>query len=145
MVELDKTDSDIIKILSKEHTSNNEIARQLDMAEGTVRQRIKKLREAGVLTIRGLVNPEVLVDQQLAFIMITLKEAKLLDSKATEIAELPQVLSVSLITGQYDLMIEVIVQSNKGLVNFLTDELSQIDGIAHSETFMSLKSINKYI
>jgi DNA-binding Lrp family transcriptional regulator len=43
MVELDKTHSDIIKILSKEHTSNNEIARQLDLTEGTVRQRIKKL------------------------------------------------------------------------------------------------------
>jgi Lrp/AsnC family transcriptional regulator, regulator for asnA, asnC and gidA len=98
-----------------------------------------------VLTIRGLVNPEVLTEQQLAFVMVTLKEAKLLDGKATEISELPHVLSVSLITGHYDLMIEVIVQSNKGLVNFLTDELSNIDGIAHSETFLSLKSINKYI
>ena len=145
MVELDKTDRDIIAILSEENTTNNAIAEKLKITEGTVRQRIKKLREAGVLKIRGLINPEILENQQLAFIMITLAEARLLDSKATEISQLTQVLSVSLITGRYDLLIEVIVESNKGLVNFLTDELSQINGIAHSETFMSLKSINKFI
>ncbi|MCJ8330350.1 MAG: Lrp/AsnC family transcriptional regulator [Lentisphaeria bacterium] len=145
MVELDKTDRDIIAILSEENTTNNAIAEKLKITEGTVRQRIKKLREAGVLKIRGLINPEILENQQLAFIMITLAEARLLDSKATEISQLNQVLSVSLITGRYDLLIEVIVESNKGLVNFLTDELSQINGIAHSETFMSLKSINKFI
>ena len=75
MVELDKTDRDIIAILSEENTTNNAIAEKLKITEGTVRQRIKKLREAGVLKIRGLINPEILENQQLAFIMITLAEA----------------------------------------------------------------------
>ena len=72
-------------------------------------------------------------------------ESRLLDVKAREIAALAGVLSVSLVSGRYDLMVEVLVDSNQGLVRFLTEELSRVKDIAQTETFLNLKSYRKYI
>jgi len=86
-----------------------------------------------------------LENQQLAVVAATLMEAKLLDKKAQEISELENVLSVSIVSGQYDLLIEVLVESNRGLVGFLTEKLSKIEGISKTETFVILKSYQKWV
>ncbi len=142
---LDDTDWAIIKILSDENTTNNAIADELGITEGTVRQRIKRLRSTGVLKIKALIDPETLPNQQLVYIMVNVSEAHLLDEKAKEISNLGGVLSVSIMAGQYDLMIELLVDSNKGLMKFITKSLSTVKGLAKSETLVTLKSYNKYI
>ena len=42
-------------------------------------------------------------------------------------------------------MLEVLVDSNRGLVRFLTETLSTIDGISTTESFVTLKSYKKYV
>ena len=141
----DKADWQIIRILSERFETNTVIAKKLGVSEGMVRQRIKKLQEAGIVKIRALRNPEVLANQQLAILTVNIAESKLLDQKAKEILELKNVLSVSIVSGQYDLMVEVLVDSNKGLIKFLTEQLSQIEGISRTETFLLLKSYDKWV
>ncbi|MFC1783447.1 Lrp/AsnC family transcriptional regulator [Planctomycetota bacterium] len=142
---LDQTDSEIIEILSQQHVPNSVIARKMGLSEGTIRQRIRKLKEAGAVNIKALRDPNVLDNQQLVIVSVTVTEARLLDTKAQEIAELDDVLSVSIVSGQYDLLIEVLVDSNKGLVRFLTESLSSIEGISKTESFVVLKSYNKFV
>ncbi|MGA2615230.1 MAG: Lrp/AsnC ligand binding domain-containing protein [Spirochaetia bacterium] len=60
-------------------------------------------------------------------------------------ARLENVLSVSIASGRYDLIAEVLLDSNRGLVRFLTEELSTIEGILASESFIMLKNYNKYV
>ena len=60
-------------------------------------------------------------------------------------AELEHVMSVSILSGQYDLLMEVLVASNKGLIRFLTEELSAVEGLTRTETFLLLRSYNKWI
>ncbi len=141
----DKTDWQIIDLLSKEHKSNTTIANELGVSEGTIRQRIKKLQDAGIIKIRALRNPEILENQQLAVVTVVISESKLLETKAKEILKLKNVVSVSILSGHYDIMIEVLVDSNKGLIEFLTQQLSKVDGISRTETFLTLKSFNKWI
>ncbi len=141
----DKTDWRIINILSEQYTSNSAIARELELSEGAIRQRIKKLQSDGILKIRALRDPEILKNQQLAIITANVTESKQLKNKAEEICRLEGVISVSIISGRYDLWIEVLVSSNKGLITFLTEELSKIDGISKTETFLTLKSYHKYV
>jgi Lrp/AsnC family transcriptional regulator for asnA, asnC and gidA len=141
----DATDWKIINILKEGQKSNSAIAKMLDVSEGTVRQRIKRLKDAEILTIKALINPEVLENQQLAYVMVSLKESKLLDAKAREISQLENVQTVIMLSGQYDLMIEVMVGSNKGLVKFLTETLSEIDAIATTQTYIALKTYNKFV
>ncbi len=135
----------IIDILRKGNESNNALARCLDISEGTVRQRIKRLKEAGILEIKGLINPEILDNQQLAMIAITLSDSNMLEKKAEELSALDNVLNVSITTGQYDLFAEVLINSNRGLVEFLTRELPLVKGIVKTESFLMLKSIHKFV
>ena len=144
-LELDELDSKIVARLRVENINNSALAEELDLSEGTVRQRIKKLKESGVLKIRAVINPDSLVRQQLAMVAVNITESKLLDTKAEEIAALENVLSVSITSGHYDLMAEVLVDSNHGLVEFLTVSLAGVSGIAKTESFLMLRNYNKYV
>ena len=144
-MEPDELDWKIIDILSEESVPNSAIAEQVGVSEGTIRARLKRLKESGVLQVRALINPEVLANKQLVVIGLTVAEARLLDAKAQEVAALPGVLSVSIASGRYDLMVEVLTDSNRGLVTFLTEALSTVEGIRSSESFIMLKSYKKFV
>jgi Lrp/AsnC family transcriptional regulator, regulator for asnA, asnC and gidA len=141
----DETDWKIINILQEGYVPNNTIARELGISEGTVRARLKKLKESGILQVRALINPDVLENKQLVLVAMRVAESKLLDLKAEELSHLPNVLSVSIASGRYDLIAEVLLDSNRGLVKFLTEELSTVEGILASESFIMLKNYGKYV
>lgn len=141
----DETDWKIIEILKEGWVPNNTIARELGVSEGTIRTRLKRLKDAGILTVRALINPDVLANKQLVLVAVNVAESRLLELKAGELSRLQNVLSVSIASGRYDLVVEVLVDSNKGLVRFLTEELSRIEGITRSESFIMLKNYNKYV
>ena len=141
----DKTDWQIIELLSQKNIPNNQIAKQLEISEGTVRRRIKALQDSGAMKVKALLDPDVLKNQQLAIIMASVTETKLLKKKAVEISRLNNVSAVSIISGQYDLLIEVLVDSNKGMVTFITETLSTVQGLSKTETYMILKSFGKFI
>lgn len=141
----DKIDWKIINILSKKYLPNSTVAKKLDLSEGTIRQRVKKLQDAGILKIKALRDPDVLENQQLAIIVANVAQANLLDVKAREITKLKDVLSVSIVSGRYDILIDVLVDSNKGLIKFLTEQLSQVNGISATESFVTLKSYNRWV
>ena len=144
-VELDETDWKIISILRESHVPNNAVAKELGLSEGAIRQRLKKLKESGVMVVRGMINPDILANQQVAMIAVNVAESALIEKKAAEIAELDHVQSVNITTGRYDLMVEILVDSNKGLVHFLTEQLSRVQGVSSTESFLFLKGYRKYV
>lgn len=141
----DEIDWKIIGILREKFVPNNAIARELGVSEGMIRQRVKRLKEAGILKIRALINPDVLENLQLAMVAINITESALLKKRADQIANLENVLSVSFTSGRYDLFAEVLVSSNRDLVRFLTEELPNVDGVTNTETFMMLRSYGKFV
>lgn len=143
--ELDDTDWKIVNNLRAENLTNSALAARLGLSEGAVRQRIKRLKDSEIIRVRALINPDSLARQQLATIAVNLRESRLLETKAREISKLDAVLSVSIMSGQYDLMVEILVDSNKGLVQFLTETLAQVDGISKTESFLMLKNFNKFV
>ena len=143
--QLDATDQGIIELLRREHVSNIDLAAKLNVSEGTIRQRLKRLKESGILKITAGIDPDVLENQQVVLVAINVARSALLEQKAREIADLLHVLSVSIVSGRYDLIAEVLVDSNHGLVYFLTGELAGVEGVTATESFLLLKSYNKYV
>lgn len=141
----DEIDWKIIEILRENFVPNNAIARDLGVSEGMIRQRVKRLKEAGILKIKALINPDVLENLQLAMVAINITESALLKKRADQIASLENVLSVSFTSGRYDLFAEVLVTSNRDLVRFLTEELPNVEGVTNTETFMMLRSYGKFV
>ncbi len=142
----DELDSKIIEILGTNgRTSNAEIARKLSVTEGTVRSRIKKLTDSGIFRVIGQVNPEILHNHQLVMIGINVKESKSLEETLHRVSQLPQVNFASITSGRYDIIAQVLVDSNKGIINFLTDSLANIESVSSTETFVLLKSVNYWV
>lgn len=143
--DLDPRDRQIIDLLRAGTISNSAIAKHLNVSEGMIRQRIKRLKELGILSLRGLINPDILANRQIVWLGANVNESRRLDEKAAEIAALDDVLSVSLVSGRFDLIIELMLDSNRGLVDFLINKLSHIEGISRTESFVTLKTYSKFV
>jgi Lrp/AsnC family transcriptional regulator for asnA, asnC and gidA len=140
-MKIDKININIIKELKEGRKSFKAIAEKLNITENTVRARVNKLTDEGVLAICGLVDPSSIPGHQTVVIGIKLKEMDLV-KKGEEISKLRGVISVSIVTGRYDLMILILLKQGFGLLEFYTDEISTINGVSSVETFVVYKSFN---
>lgn len=142
-VKIDSTSLSIIKHLRDGRKPYSVIAEELAITENTVRSRVNKLLSDGVLEITGLVNPEALPGHQM--IVATLKMSTVeLAAKAEELSKLRGVISVSVVTGRYDLIAYVLLHPSDGfsLLDFFSQELSKIDKIQDIETFVVFEGID---
>jgi Lrp/AsnC family transcriptional regulator for asnA, asnC and gidA len=140
-MKIDDTTIAIIQHLRDGRKSFKQIARALSIAENTVRSRVRSLQQAGILAITGLVDPEALPGHRVVIVGIKLKTTDLV-SKGKEFSQLKGVISVSVVTGRYDLMLAVLFKEGFGLLEFYTQEVARIDEIQSVETFVVYKSYN---
>ncbi|MEN9359226.1 MAG: hypothetical protein RL095_761 [Verrucomicrobiota bacterium] len=143
---LDRLDWQIIEMLSENgRVANSAIGEKLGVTEGTIRQRIRRLMEVGVLRISGQVNPEFLEGHQLLLVGVNVGESSQLMKVFERLGQLPEVKSVAVLSGRYDLIIQVVVESNHGVIKFLSESLARIEGIRATETFIVLKTHNYWL
>lgn len=136
---LDDFDRSIIRLLQQDgRMPFLTIANQLGLAEGTVRRRVAKLLDEGLLQIVGIANPFKVGLQTVAVVGLKVDRAKI-DPIAKALSALSEVRYVALSTGNYDFVIEVVVASNDELLTFLVDKLSEIPGINNTGTSIVLK------
>jgi Lrp/AsnC family transcriptional regulator for asnA, asnC and gidA len=62
--------------------------------------------------------------------------------KGKEFVRLRGVLSVSVVTGRFDLIVEALLSEEFDLLQFYTEEVSKIEGIQSVETFVVYKGYN---
>jgi Lrp/AsnC family transcriptional regulator for asnA, asnC and gidA len=138
---LDKTNLTIIKHLRNGRKSYKKIAQDLCVSENTVRTRVQKLIDEGVLEISGLVNPEIIDGHRVVMVGVKLQSMDLVN-KGQEFSNLRGVVSVSVVTGRFDLILMVFLKSGFGLLEFYTEEVSKIQDVQSVETFVVYKSYN---
>jgi Lrp/AsnC family transcriptional regulator for asnA, asnC and gidA len=142
----DAMDRRIIGLLNRDgRITNKEIATALAVSEGTIRNRIRKLSRAGLLKIAGLINPDDSPTRQLMLLGVNIACSRDLIRKAGEIAKLEGVLSAYITAGRYDIMVEVWIDAKGGLIHFLSQTLARVPGITSTESFLIMKSFNKWI
>ena len=138
---MDRTDIAIINELKDGRISYKMIAERLGLAEGTIRNRVRKLQQDGVLDITGLVDPEALPDHSVVMIGVRVKDMDLV-KKAEEFSKLRGVISVCVVTGRFDLIITVMLQKDFGILEFYTEEAAKVKNVQSVETFVVYKSFN---
>jgi len=140
-MKIDETNIAIIKLLRDGRRSFKSIARALGLAENTVRMRVRKLAQEGVLEIAALVDPEAIPRHRVVMVGVKLKTMNLVN-KGEEFSKLKGVVSVSVVTGRYDLILVVLLNDRFGLLEFYTEEVSKIKDVQSVETFVVYKSYN---
>jgi Lrp/AsnC family transcriptional regulator for asnA, asnC and gidA len=143
-MKIDETSLAIIKHLREGRKSFQKIAENLSITENTVRARVNRLIEEGVLDITGLVDPEAIPNHQLVKIGIKLKTMDLV-VKGEEFSKLKGVVSVCVVTGRYDLILTVLLNESHDLLQFYTQEVSKIRDVQSAETFVIYKTFNMKI
>lgn len=145
-MKLDDTNKAIIKELNNGRRAFSTIAEKIGITENTVRSRVNKLIEDGVLQISGLVNPQFVPEMQVVVMGIKLSTLNLED-KAKEVLKLKGVISVMVVTGRYDLIAQIATSTNddQSLLNFFKNELSKVKGVSDVETFVVYQSHNYMI
>ncbi|MDI6725752.1 MAG: Lrp/AsnC family transcriptional regulator [Smithellaceae bacterium] len=140
-MKIDENSLAIIKHLREGRKSFQKIAEDLSITENTVRARVNRLIEEGVLDIAGLVDPEVLPEHRLVLVGIKLSTMELV-KKGEEFSKLRGVVSVCVVTGRYDLMLTVLLSDAYDLLQFYTEEVSRIQDVQSAETFVVYKTFN---
>jgi Lrp/AsnC family transcriptional regulator for asnA, asnC and gidA len=138
---IDQTDIAIIQQLRDGRRSFKRIADQLQLSENTVRARVKRLRQDEVLEIAGLVDPEAVPGHRVVMVGVKLKTMDLV-KKGEEFAKLRGVVSVSVVTGRFDLMLVVLLKQGFGLLEFYTEEVYRLKDVRSVETFVVYKGYN---
>ena len=140
-MKIDKANLAIIKHLRDGRRSFKDIADELGLSENTVRTRVHKLTEEGVLEVTGLVDPEALPGHRVVMVGVKLRTMDLIN-KGKEFSKLRGVVSVSVVTGRYDLILVVFLKEGFGLLEFYTDEVARLKDVQSVETFVVYKAYN---
>jgi Lrp/AsnC family transcriptional regulator for asnA, asnC and gidA len=140
-MKVDQTNITIIKHLRDGRKSFKKIADELGISENTVRSRVVKLVDEGVLEISGSVDPESLPGHKVVFIGVKLSTLNLVE-KAGEFSQLRGVVSVSVVTGRYDLILVVLLKEGFELLQFYTEEVYRLADVRSVETFVVYKGYN---
>lgn len=138
---MDETDITILRHLQDGRKSFKRIAQEMSIAENTVRSRVAKLIDNGVLQITGTVVPGAMPGHGVVFIGVKLQSMDLV-RKGREISKLKGVVSVSVVTGRYDLILVVLLKEGFSLLEFYTEQMSRIKGVDSVETFVVYKDYN---
>ena len=147
-LELDKVDNEIIKLLQSDgRKPYTEIAEKLKISEGTVRTRVAKLLVKKVIEIVAHTNPDKVGLHTQAIIGLETQLGHQ-DQVAKALLRYKEVRFVSVVSGTFDLIIQVYVSSNEELVEFINNKLSKVDGIMKADVSIELKGYKdsfKYI
>lgn len=131
---MDAVDRQIIELLRENgRRANVDIAREIGISEGTVRKRVERLLSGGALRIVGLVDPRRIGLSVRVLISLQVELARL-ELASQLLVQMPEVLSVYVVTGEHDLVVEAAFSSNEHLMAFLGERVSQIPGIVGSTT-----------
>lgn len=117
--------------------SYSEIGKNVGLSEAAVRQRVQKLTDAGVMQIVAVTDP-----MQLGFVrqaMIGIRVAGDLRVVADQLAQLPSVDYLVLTAGSFDILVEVVCESDTELIELLNTDIRQLPGVVSTETFVYLE------
>ncbi len=134
----------IIALQNNARRPYKELAKKFEVSEGTIKNRVTRMIDKGILVLEARVNPFALGNQIAAIVGVNLKDRNH-EEKIKEIEKIEGVTSVWNATGKFDVFFEIMVESLSALNEVLfRKDLNEIGGITYTETFVILHSNTKY-
>jgi len=136
---IDELDFHILSELQKDGSMSLTImAKKLRVSIGTIRNRVGRLLDDKTIQIIGRIDPGKVGFNAYARIFISVKPAKNIQEVAKHLSVLPEVSFLAMISGRFDLELNVQCRNNDHLLE-LMEKIQQIEGIHETETNMYLK------
>ena len=113
------------------------IGKEVGLSEAAVRQRVQKLTDAGVMQIVAVTDPLQLGFARQA--MVGVKVARGAREVAGAMAEIDEIDYVVITTGRFDILAEVVCETDDRLLDIITEQIGSIEHVTSTETFVYLK------
>lgn len=135
---------EILRILEEDsHITAKEIAERTEIAEDIIQEIIEQFEEEGViLKYRAIVNWEKIESPEVTALIqvnVTPQHGKGYNEVAGKISAMEEVKTCILLSGAFDLLIEVSGPSLKDVSFFVAEKLATIEGVEHTRTSFLLK------
>ena len=135
---LDDVSKSIIEQLQQDgRRSYAAIGKVVGLSEAAVRQRVQRLIESGVMQIVAVTDPIELGFNRQA--MIGVKVNGELDPVADAIASMDEVDYVVIVAGSFDIMVEVVAESDEHLLEIVSKRIRSIPEVVATEIFVYLR------
>lgn len=139
---MDSTDRIILRMLQEDcKTPYKEISEKTGVSESTVHERIKKLKEKGI--IKGFyakIDPKKIGYGTIAWIGLSV-EPDQMDEIAEKLTKFDEIQVVATSTGDHDIVIQAVAADDKDLWRFINQEIKTIPGVHkhfHVSTFLDV-------
>jgi Lrp/AsnC family transcriptional regulator for asnA, asnC and gidA len=140
VIELDDKDEAILHSLESDSRKGTQaIADSLSMPRVTVHDRIRRLKEKGVIKRFTIQREPRAVGLDLRAFLFVRCESGHVDRRdvAEQLVTLPFCIRVSIITGDWDLLVEVVASSMDTLGDAILDRVSKVVGVSGTQTMIS--------
>jgi Lrp/AsnC family transcriptional regulator for asnA, asnC and gidA len=137
-VVLDDVSKSIIEELQHDgRRSYAAIGKVVGLSEAAVRQRVQRLVDSGVMQVVAVTDPLELGFARQA--MIGIRVSGELEPVADQLAGLEEVDYVVITAGSFDLLVEVVCESDEELLSVLSTKIRTLEHVVSTETFMYLQ------
>jgi len=138
--QLDEVDAAILSLVARDaRLSVRSIARRIGMSPGAVSERIVRLEQRNVIIgYRAQINPVALGYGVHAMVGVQTEQGPLLAEIIEDLMSIPEVAGVHIVTGQWDLLVELLLHDNAHLLDVVTSRIYNVRGFRHCETLISL-------
>ena len=138
---IDALDKKILSILSKNaRMPFKDVATECNVSRAAIHQRVQRLIEIGVILGSAFnINPKALGYNTCTYVGITLERGNMYREVAKQIALIPEIVECHYTTGSYTMLVKLYARDNEQLMELLNDKLQNINGVASTETPISLE------
>jgi Lrp/AsnC family transcriptional regulator for asnA, asnC and gidA len=135
---LDDVNKAIVEELQQDgRRTYGSIAVAVGLSEAAVRQRVQKMRDAGVMQIVAVTDPlQVGFSSQAMVGIRTDGDAR---AVADRLAAVDDIDYVVMCAGSFDILVELVCEDEESILELLNGVIRQIPGVRDTETFMYLK------
>jgi len=144
LLRFDELDLKLLYELTKDGSiSVPNLSKKLDMNASVLYSRIKRLLRKKLIKKFTIVIDDSLLGIGVKATIGINRDPKLKDSIHKELMETSEVVSISEITGRFDILVRVHAESLESLHTVVIEKLGKIDGIQNTETFVELQKTDK--
>ena len=141
VIKLDGIDKKILQMLMENSRRPIlEIAKNIGISGAAIHQRLRKLEKNNLIIGSSIkVNTKILGYTTMAFIGIFLDRATNNKTVVNQLKEIKEILECHYTTGDWSILAKLICKDNEDLMEILTKKIQTINGVARTETYISLE------
>ena len=144
MQRFDELDMRILSELTKDASiSVPQLSKKLNMNASVLYSRIKRLVKRNLIEkFTVIVNEEMLGISVKATIGIN-RDPKLKEPIHSELVKIPEVRTLSEVTGRFDIIVNLNARTLEELHNVVIERIGKIEGVQNTETFVEMQRTEK--